>query len=318
MKVLLRQRDLSDEYLRFLAQIGADGIDIHNAESVPALSERGYADEHGMAGLMARLRRWGLAVYRVAPPTPTRWLLGQPGGEVEVDNLCRTLEALARAGVPFMSVPHQLEDSPGRRGVVTNLHRGGYRMHAFDTAVMRRSLAERPLETVVDGNACFEQLLRLYERLVPIAEAYDIRLIIHPDDWPGAEAWLTPLRWAKLMELVPSSHSGLLYCVGTRYESGVNILDDIRAFGRRGLIFHVHLRNARGTVPAWGGYEEVALHDGDMNMFAVLKTLKSVGYDGGLQIDHLPTYDGDNSWQGMASAYAVGYVRALLAALEGT
>lgn len=31
MKVLLRQRDLSDDYLRFAVQIGADGIDIHNA-----------------------------------------------------------------------------------------------------------------------------------------------------------------------------------------------------------------------------------------------------------------------------------------------
>ena len=36
-----------------------------------------------------------------------------------------------------------------------------------------------------------------------------------------------------------------------------------------------------------------------------------------LQIDHLPHYDGDTAFQGMASAYAVGYVKALLAALEG-
>ena len=104
--------------------------------------------------------------------------------------------------------------------------------------------------------------------------------------------------------------------MGTRYESGVNIYDDIRAFGRRGKIFHVHFRNVRGQIPTHGGYEEVALHDGDMNMFRVLLTLKSVGYDGGLQIDHLPSYSGDNAFQGIASAYAVGYVKALLAALE--
>ena len=57
-----------------------------------------------------------------------------------------------------------------------------------------------------------------------------------------------------------------------------------------------------------GGYEEITLNDGDMNMFEVLQTLRSTGYDGGLQIDHLPHYHADNSFQGMASAYAVGYV----------
>jgi D-mannonate dehydratase len=109
---------------------------------------------------------------------------------------------------------------------------------------------------------------------------------------------------------------GLLYCVGTRYETGVNIYDDIRAMGRRGKIFHVHFRNVRGTIPATGGYEEVALHDGDMNMFRVLKALRETGYDGGLQVDHIPGYDGDSAFSGIGWGYAVGYVKALLAALE--
>ena len=72
----------------------------------------------------------------------------------------------------------------------------------------------------------------------------------------------------------------------------------------------------RGTIPATGGYEEVALHNGDMNMFRVLQTLKSIGYDGGLQLDHMPTYDGDTAFRGISCAYAVGYAKAQLAALE--
>jgi mannonate dehydratase len=115
---------------------------------------------------------------------------------------------------------------------------------------------------------------------------------------------------------VPSDHSGLLYCVGTRYESGVDVEADIRAFGRRGKIVHVHFRNVRGSIPTDGGYEETALHDGDLNMFRVLLALKRVGYDGGLQVDHLPSYTGDTPYQGMAAAYAVGYIKALLAAAE--
>ena len=60
---------------------------------------------------------------------------------------------------------------------------------------------------------------------------------------------------------------------------------------------------------------EVALDDGDMNMFQILQTLKEIGFEGGLQIDHLPNYIGDTE-QRAASAYAVAYVKALLRALE--
>ena len=316
MKVLLRERDLSDDYIRFAAQIGADGFDIHGEKNVPGVEEQGYADAAGMRALLDRLRRWGLGVYRVAPPTPRRYLLGESGGEQELDDLCRTLEALGQAGVPFMSTPVHLGINPGYRGGIKGVHRGGYTMHAVDLEVMRRSLAERPPDLVVDPEAHFERCVRMYERLVPIAEGLDIRLIIHPSDPPLPQTEFSPLRWSRILDAVPSTHSGLLYCIGTRYESGVNIYDDIRAFGRRGKIFHTHFRNVRGTIPTHGGYQEVALGDGDMNMLRVVQTLRSIGFDGGLQIDHLPRFDGDNGFQGMAAAYSVGYVRAILAALE--
>ncbi len=41
MKVLMRQRDLSDEYILFAQQIGADGLDIHHSEYVPGFAEQG-------------------------------------------------------------------------------------------------------------------------------------------------------------------------------------------------------------------------------------------------------------------------------------
>jgi mannonate dehydratase len=72
----------------------------------------------------------------------------------------------------------------------------------------------------------------------------------------------------------------------------------------------------RGSIPTTGGYEEVALGDGDLNMFRVVLALKRAGYAGGLQVDHLPDYAGDSAYRGMAAAYAVGYIKALLAAAE--
>ena len=319
MKVLLRERDLSDDYIRFASQIGADGFDIHQEKNVPGIAETGVADEKGMRALLDKLRKWGLGVYRVMPPTPRKYLLGESGGDKELDDLCRTLEALGRAGAPFMSTPVHLGGmNPGYRGGYQHKHRGGYTMHAFSVERMNRMLVERPMEIDVDVEAHYDRCVKMYERLVPIAEAFDIRLIMHPSDPPLPNTEFSPMRWSDILDAVPSRHSGLLYCIGTRMESGVNIVEDIKAFGRRGKIFHTHFRNVRGTIPTHGGYQEVALHDGDKNMFTIVQTLKSIGFDGGLQIDHLPRYDGETPFMGIASAYGVGYVRALLAALEAT
>jgi len=53
-----------------------------------------------------------------------------------------------------------------------------------------------------------------------------------------------------------------------------------------------------------------------MNMFEVLLALDSVGYDGALDPDHMPRLTGDTPDSTMALAYSVGYIKALLAALE--
>jgi sugar phosphate isomerase/epimerase len=98
MNVVLQSYDLSEDYLRFAAQIGADGVDISPrrgwAELVPGVADRGYADERGLRALMDRLRRWGLRLYRVSTVQPVNYLLGRPGGDAEVENLCRTVAAL--------------------------------------------------------------------------------------------------------------------------------------------------------------------------------------------------------------------------------
>ena len=190
-------------------------------------------------------------------------------------------------------------------------------MLGFEVEKMEKSLASEPLQEKVSIEEWWDRCVELYKRLVPVAENHNVRLITHPADPPLPTADASPRRWLGLMEAVPSEHNGLLYCIGTRYESGVEILEDIRSFARKGLIFHTHIRNVRGQIPTAGGYEEVAMSDGDMDLFKVLRTLREVGFDGGLQIDHLPNYNADDSHQKIAAAFAVGYVKALLATLNG-
>jgi mannonate dehydratase len=312
----MRERDLSDDYILFAQQIGADGFDIHNPANIPGFVEQGYPDLEGLRRLKEKINAAGLGVYRVAPPDPRKFLLGQPGGEAELDNLCKTIEIFGQAGIPFMSMPVHLGVNPGYRGGYAKAHRGGYTMHAFDMERMRKNLADNP-PAPFSVEAHWERCVQMYQRLVPVAENHNVKLITHPSDPPLSETEFSPYRWERILDVVPSAHNGLLYCIGTRCESGVDIIEDIRRLGRKGKIFHTHFRNVQGTIPASGGYAEVALDDGDMNMFKVLQTLKEVGFDGGLQVDHLPNYNGDTPNQKIASAYAVAYIKALLKALEG-
>jgi mannonate dehydratase len=315
MKVLLRQCDLSDKYIRFAQQIGADGIDIHNAPSIPGFMEQGYPDMEALRSIKQRINDAGMGLYRIAPPDdPCDFMLGNPGGERDIDNLAKTIEILGELGIPFLSTPFNFEN-PGHRGGIQFEKRGGYRMGGFSVEKMREADAREPWQPKVSIEDFWQRAVALLKALVPVAERCDVKLITHPSDPPLSNAHLSPQRWTDLMEAVPSTHNGLLYCVGTRYESGVDICDDIRFYGRKGWIFHTHLRNVKGQIPTFGGYQEVAMDDGDMDMLEVLEALQEVGFDGGLQLDHMPTFDADGDNRMIAWAYTVGYVRALLASL---
>ena len=313
MKIAIRERDLSDEYLRFAAQVGADGVDLHAERHLPGIAETGRIDGAGLSQLMGRIRGFGLEVFRVTPPRPLRFFDGDVEGEREVADLARLLEALGGVGIPVMSMPVHRQWNRGYRGLVKHTHRGGYRMNAFDPDAMRRALVDRPATWTDAGiEVHLERCRRLYERLVPVAEASGVNLVIHPSDPPLPDAEFSPERWFDIVRAVPSPRNGLLYCVGTRREARADVPAEIRTLGPTGTILHVHFRNVRGHVDEPEGYEEVAIDEGELDMLAVLESLQDIGYEGVLQVDHLPEIDGDDGRQ--SAAHAVGYIRGLMAA----
>jgi len=85
----------------------------------------------------------------------------------------------------------------------------------------------------------------------------------------------------------------------------------LRPYGRKGRLFTVHFRNVRGSLAASGGYEEVLLDDGDMNMARILHALQQVGFAGCINPDHIPALEGDDGPISVGLAYSVGYIKAL-------
>ena len=200
-------------------------------------------------------------------------------------------------------------------------------MDAFTLKGMREEIQKRDLSSrwahhyqdILTSDEYFNNLIRIYKQIIPILEDSGVRLAVHTDDppIPDNEGLLpgitTPKQIKRLLDAVLSPNSGVLFCTGTRYESGLDIFEQIRMFGPK--IFHVHFRNVRGTLPKERAYDEVMLDDGDMNMLEVLRALEKAGYDGSLNPDHDPVLAGDTPNRNAARAFAVGYIRALLLAL---
>jgi mannonate dehydratase len=116
----------------------------------------------------------------------------------------------------------------------------------------------------------------------------------------------------RFVEIQPSDYHGLNFCVGTiasHLEKPADQLPGvIEHFGMKNKIFNVHFRNIRGRKD---DFREVYLDEGDLDMAAVCRTLKSVGYCGMLMPDHVPTHP-DDPGQMQSWAFAIGYIHAMI------
>lgn len=332
MKISIQSSPPTESYLRWASQIGVDCLD---AVTLPGVTQAGSTGGQGCADLdkLLKLRRWirsfGLDMNRVSLPAVDKFMLGQPGGDEQVENACKTLTVLGEARIPIArptfaprssmwpethAAPQEWPQAIPMRSV----HRGGYRMRGFDLAAMQRHLKATGADhTEVLPAEWWSRVEEYYGRIVSLAEECGVKIAMHPSDAPMSDTPFSGLGYHRLLDLRPSPNNGLLYCVGTRYEAGGTrlVLDEINHFGRKGKIFLVHFRNVRGSLATAGAFEEVLLDDGDMNMFEILLALQKIGYDGCLNPDHTPLLDGDTPERRLAWSYAVGYLKALLAAL---
>ncbi len=155
--------------------------------------------------------------------------------------------------------------------------------------------------------------------LVAAAEKANVRLTMHPNDPPVpvmrgvARIFHHSDGLRRFLKEVPSKFSGITFCQGTIAEMGVNVLDEIRHFGKQGKIFLVHFRAVRGRVPR---YTEVFLDEGDLDLFEAMKAYRQVGYQGPFVSDHTPRVEGDTPWGHRGRSFSLGYMRALVHAVN--
>ncbi|MFC1900347.1 mannonate dehydratase [Chloroflexota bacterium] len=342
MKISTRLDNFSDnveEDATFLKQVGVDTVSF----SLSPMSglrggqvfqpSRPYKQDeliNNLSAAVSMTRKAGLEASETSFDI-TNALLGKPEGDKELETAIAVIKAAGDAGVSNIWVrPLGIRQGPaGVPGRYNRAHRGGYLTSAFSVKFMKEELSKRDLNSrwahhftnniTIEGY--FDNLVKALQKLAPVAEDADVKLMLHTDDPPVPDTdnllpgIINPLMINRIFEAVPSKNLGLLFCVGTRYETGEDIYDQIRLFGNMGKIFAVHFRNVRGTLPSAGEYEEVMLDEGDMDMFKILRALKATGYDGTLNPDHPTIFVGDEKRRATI-AWDTGYIRALLQALK--
>jgi mannonate dehydratase len=333
--------------LHFIQQIGADGASIW-AWACPGYRERCYLTVEDVREMRERFARYELELTGIGLGADCikNQLLGLPGRDREIENVCRTIRSMGEAYADVLiradpepsrfenrgaSLPVLIIDqrttywavggnypgriSPGNPGYARlPVGRGGAYLTTFDA---QRNEMDAPAGQVSSAEV-WSRIAYFYERIVPVAEEARIRLATHPDDPPmatyrGVHQVLNSLQgFQRFIDLVPSPYNGLLLCLGCMQEAGEDVPAVIRYFGKRDKIFYVHFRNVRGTVPQ---YVEVFPHEGDGDMVAAMKALQEVGYRGYVVPDHHVGLVGDTEWMHCSRAWHVGYLRGMMQAL---
>ena len=333
MYISLTLPKLSTEYLRFFKQIGVNHVDLYPS-ILPSYRREHIFKTEEVKAVIRKVREEGLEVAIFVAPTIRNFLLGKKSGKAEIERLKSFVKVVAREHVPLVHICIGCTEEGLRKGPagvpgyydIVHKERGGYVSRAFSVKLMEEELEKACVNTpwkhhfeeTLSFETFWTRCIEAYEEVIPIAEEYDIRLCTHFDDPPVNHPKLLPgitsfRQIRDFLEEIKSRHVGILFCCGTRYESGENLYEQLEYFSNQGKIFHVHLRNVKGTIPS-GGFIETFLDDGDIDIIKVLKILKTAKYDKAINPDHFPKLIGDP--EGYASrAWAVGYLKGILSSL---
>lgn len=322
MKLAFGLLDLCDETLTFVQQLGVRYIKI-GADKFMDDDRRGVVHADRLGETVERLKKHDISIGVALLPqeeNSQHWnvRLGRPERDAEMDDVCRSLEVLGRAGVPTVEYVFNLCATFGVRSGAQDHGRGGAALAHFNYDWVKDMGAPTP-EREASAEQMWERIEFFLKRAIPAAEAAEVRLACHPNDPPvpylcGEDRVLGSIEGMKrLIETVPSPSNGLNFCQGTVQEMGADVIEAIRYFGSRDKINHIHFRNVRGKIPY---YEEVFIDEGEMDMVAALRAYKEVGYTRTIIPDHSPRVIDDTPWGHRGRAFAVGYIRALMHALD--
>lgn len=237
-------------------QFGYDGIELRNFSDIDFSTPAGVRSSLSKAVELAA--DVGLTIislfYSPLPISRTH------EGEREEQTFCQVIETLAEYQVPILHTRLRLKRMKGAGEVV-----------AADATEQDYKAVQAALE-----------------RVVPIAEAQDVRIALETHMGTIHDTAASQLRIVETIDspFLVASLDFANMLITYREE---NLLETIRAFGYR--IGYVHAKNLKLTP--WGYDWNLPLRWGDINYHRVLEGLKAVSYRGTLAVEYCGTGDPD-------------------------
>ena len=330
MRVGLGQfQELSDERLQFIKQCGCDDFQM-NTPALPGADRWEYEDIAQLVRRAADAELRLMSIENVPKTFYDKIMLGLPGRDQQLDNMAYTVRSLGRAGVPILGyafmptgVWRTSNTTPVRGGATaTSFHYQTARSAAPGDQTNFGIWATVDVDRAYSEEEIWDNYCWYMERILPVCEEAGVRMALHPDDPPVptlggvGRVFRNFDGFRRAMETFDSPMHGLDFCHGcwSEMRGGEGVLDAIRFFGERGKIFYVHFRDVLGPVE---DFTECFLGDGNCSPVQTIRALKEVGFNGFLIPDHVPKMVDDTDWCHRGRAWTVGYIKALLAAVEG-
>jgi mannonate dehydratase len=284
-------------------------------------------DMVSLLNVKARIESYGLQIAAIENLPEAMWhqvRVGGPERDRQLETVLELIRNLGRAGIPILAynwLPTIGVWGHWRSGDAGG-GRGGAGLKSFDYDLVK----DAPLteDGIISSEEIHANHVAFLKAALPVAEEWHVKLAVHPDDPPApslrgiGRTMISVDSYQRILDAVPSPNSGLEFCQGTVTEfpdvGGARIPAVIRHFGRQGKIFFVHFRNVRGKFPK---FDEVFQDDGDTDQYEAVRAYLEVGFDGPIRPDHTPKIIGDED-RHVGMAYSVGYLRALIDAVQRT
>ncbi len=323
---------LTEENMAFLKQLGVNYLLVRTTEDTaptartPVVSRLWQSDYYRTEDLID-LKQWvascGLELGGLLNISFQRWgqiILGRPGRDQQIEHWCRSISNMGKAGIPMLHYRWTVDvGAPlaNWRTTADTVGRGGAKLVSFDNELARKV----PVSDFgqVTEPAMWDNLTYFLKAVIPVAEESGVNIVMHPADpqVPSIAGLARIIRsveaYRRLFEIVPSSYSRMVFCLGCFSQ----MLDDegvdaaISYFGTRDKIGYVDFRNTRGSLEQ---FDEVYPDEGKLDMFRAIKRLDEAGYKGLIVTDHSPHGTADTEYGHVAHAFQIGYLKGLLQA----
>jgi mannonate dehydratase len=311
------------EDMQWVRQLGVEWV----MTSLPARE----SNLESYQALIKRFADGGLKIYRLANDSCHNMeevTLNLPGRDKKIEEYLAYIRLMGKVGIHYSTYAHMgngIWSSPQREQT-----RGGADARALrmNTAVGRWAgkTWQNPLShgRRYTEDELWDNYTYFIKKVVPVAEEAGVYIGIHPDDPTGFEMGGVPrcifgnfAGYVRALEIANSPNIGICLCVGSWIEggerTGKHVTEAIKHFAGQKKLFKIHFRNVTAPLPE--GFVETFPDDGYVDMSKVMRALVESNYTGAVISDHLPNMIGGRR---SSEAFAVGYMRGLIQAAEGT